>query len=66
MDIPLEIACLLSAGEPLPHLHTSHTTVLTDSPKVPIKVNGKMIFVPKILFDILSDLSGFAICYDKA
>jgi len=60
----LEIACLSSAAAAA--LAYLAYKVAEAQSTLPVEVNGEMVFVPKILFDILADLRGFSIRYNAA
>jgi len=60
----LEIACLSSAAAAA--LAYLAYRVAEGQPTLPVEVDGDMVFVPKILFDILSDLRSFSVRYEPA
>ena len=61
---PLEIACFSSAAAAaLAYLAYKATD---GQSTLPVEVDGEMVFVPKTLIDILSDLSEFSLHYNNA
>lgn len=60
----LEIACLSSAAAAA--LAYLAYKIDEGQPTLPVEVDGEMVFVPKILFDILSDLRKCSIAYNDA
>ena len=58
----LEIACLSSAVALAYLVYKANGEQST----LPIEVDGEMVFVPKTLIDILSDMSDFSLHYNNA
>lgn len=58
----LEIACLSSAVALAYLVYTASSGQST----LPVEVDGEMVFVPKTLIDIMSDLSKFSLGYNSA
>lgn len=64
MGNTLEVACLSSAAAAA--LAYLAYKVVEGQSTIPVEVDGEMVFVPKIVLDILSDLRKFSIPYDDA